>query len=80
MGLPFAPGDRAEEIKELCHQNTGSMKSADASGCHVGCQVIDTSMLGPVVFHPGIDVGKSRINEGRSRHCGHGLCIRGSGI
>jgi hypothetical protein len=54
--------DRAEEIKDFAVKH-GFHEIEDESGCHVGCQVIDTAMLGPVPFHPGIDVGKSRIKK-----------------
>ena len=53
--------ERAGEI-EAYAQKHGFYSLEDESGCHVGCQLIDTGMLGPVPFHPGINLGKSLIN------------------
>ncbi|MCP4577322.1 MAG: hypothetical protein GY846_13680 [Deltaproteobacteria bacterium] len=54
--------DCGEEIKDFAAKR-GFHEIKDESGCHVGCQVIDTALLGPVPFHPEIDMGKSRIKK-----------------
>ena len=53
--------DRAEEITAYALKH-GFYDVKDESGCHVDCQLIDTAMLGSVVFYPGINIGKSLIN------------------
>ncbi|MFO7558613.1 MAG: hypothetical protein R6X10_07255 [Desulfobacterales bacterium] len=41
----------------------GLYELPDASGTHIDCQIIDTSHMGPVSFHPGLNFSLKELEE-----------------
>lgn len=56
--------DRYEEIKEYAGEH-GFHDLPDSSGTHIGCQLIDTSRLNAVTFHPKIRINKTGLKTNK---------------
>lgn len=54
--------DQTDDVKEFAKQY-GFHEITDSSGANVDCQLIDTSRLGPLQFHPGLNIDRRMLEE-----------------